>query len=633
MSLGAVLSPYPVVGDVVFVAVMVSAVFLRRLGPRGTALGMIAFISYFFALFLHATLGQLPGLVVAVAVGALISVLMRALLQRAHPDRELRRMLSALAVWAAAVIGTLARAIRDGRLDERRRRRLRARLTRSGDVATIVEGRLDAAEQPLLDTIGNDELGVRVLDFQLSVEHLVAVTAPMLSDGDALPTPARAHLAETLDLVRAALQADPGGRVDHRLSRAAARLDADTDTDTDERLDRLRRTLRHTLDSWQRTVEPRPGDLAALDEPASVTADEGAADAETEPSEGLSDTFRQAVQVGVATTLAIVVGELLSPTRWFWAVIAAFVVFTGTSTRGETLSKGWQRVLGTLVGVGAGVLVAALVGGNTVLALALIGVCLFLGFYLMQVSSGIMIFFITTMLALLYGLLGQFSVGLLVLRLEETAAGATIGVLVAALVLPASTRRAAGEALGDFLRDLGELLTHVTAILTGATSTDSSTAVEARALRTSFDTLRNTAKPLTQGLAGLSGRSGFRYTIRVLGACAHHARALARLTETTRGGVAACPGRELAVAVRAVHDHVDAVADGAGRQPAEVAGSPAGPSLDAVEDAVRACPDSSGARVLAAVRHLRAIDQALCHLTTGLDSRGYASSATWSIRE
>ncbi|WP_353961926.1 FUSC family protein, partial [Mycolicibacterium hippocampi] len=64
--------------------------------------------------------------------------------------------------------------------------------------------------------------------------------------------------------------------------------------------------------------------------------------------DGLSPTTRQAIQVTVAVSLAIVAGEALSPARWYWAVIAAFVTFAGTTSFGETLTKGWQRLLGTV---------------------------------------------------------------------------------------------------------------------------------------------------------------------------------------------------------------------------------------------------------------------------------------------
>jgi len=70
-------------------------------------------------------------------------------------------------------------------------------------------------------------------------------------------------------------------------------------------------------------------------------------------SSGLRPSTRQAIQVSLAAALAIVAGQLVSPTRWFWAVIATFVIFAGTNSWGETLTKGWQRLIGTMLGVRA----------------------------------------------------------------------------------------------------------------------------------------------------------------------------------------------------------------------------------------------------------------------------------------
>ena len=138
---------------------------------------------------------------------------------------------------------------------------------------------------------------------------------------------------------------------------------------------------------------------------------------------GLLPSTRQAIQVAVAAALAIVVGEAISPSHWYWAVIAAFVIFAGTNSWAETLNKGWQRLLGTVLGVPSGVLVATLVSGNTIASLVMIFVCLFCAFYFMKVTYSLMTFWISTMLALMYGLLGEFTFSLLLLRIEETAVG------------------------------------------------------------------------------------------------------------------------------------------------------------------------------------------------------------------
>ena len=54
------------------------------------------------------------------------------------------------------------------------------------------------------------------------------------------------------------------------------------------------------------------------------------------PVARLDMTSRQAVQVSAAAVLAIVLGREVSTARYYWGVIAAFVVFTGTGSWTET---------------------------------------------------------------------------------------------------------------------------------------------------------------------------------------------------------------------------------------------------------------------------------------------------------
>nr|WP_238559621.1 MULTISPECIES: FUSC family protein [Mycobacterium ulcerans group] len=139
-------------------------------------------------------------------------------------------------------------------------------------------------------------------------------------------------------------------------------------------------------------------------------------------------------------------------------MIAAFVVFAGTNSWGETLTKGWQRLLGTVLGVPCGVLVATVVAGDKVFSVVMIFACLFFAVYFMQVTYSLMTFWITTMLALLYGLLGKFTFGVLMLRIEETAIGAVIGVAVAILVLPTTIGTVVRRDTRAFLTTLSELI-------------------------------------------------------------------------------------------------------------------------------------------------------------------------------
>lgn len=76
------------------------------------------------------------------------------------------------------------------------------------------------------------------------------------------------------------------------------------------------------------------------------------------PGRGLArPTTRQAFQTTVACAFALAVGQVLSG-RWYWAVGTTWWIFVNTTSRGEALVRGFRRVLGTAVGILAGLAVA-----------------------------------------------------------------------------------------------------------------------------------------------------------------------------------------------------------------------------------------------------------------------------------
>ncbi|MEU6217588.1 FUSC family protein [Streptomyces sp. NPDC047022] len=148
---------------------------------------------------------------------------------------------------------------------------------------------------------------------------------------------------------------------------------------------------------------------------------------------------RQAFQATAACAFAIAAGEVVSHDRWYWAVGTAWWIFVNTASRGETLVRGFRRLLGTVSGIAAGLLVAVPLHGAPAPTAALIAVCVFGIFYTAAPSYSWMMFFVTVMAGLLYGLLGVLHPGLLGLRLAETGVGALGAALAVALVLPVTT--------------------------------------------------------------------------------------------------------------------------------------------------------------------------------------------------
>src|SRR5699024_635302 len=80
-------------------------------------------------------------------------------------------------------------------------------------------------------------------------------------------------------------------------------------------------------------------ELGTLPGSPSVSTDVAARGGRWNPFSQVKATTRQAVQVTVAGLLAILAGTAINGQRYYWAVIAAFVAFTGTGTRMETFNK------------------------------------------------------------------------------------------------------------------------------------------------------------------------------------------------------------------------------------------------------------------------------------------------------
>lgn len=663
ITAAALLAPHVVASDAVFVAIVFTAAYIRRFGARGRALGMVAFMSYFFTLYLRARVSELPWMIGAVAVGTVCTYVMTAYVLPDRPERVLRATIRALRARMAIVIDTTAEAVRTGRLDERRRRRMRARTIRLNETALLVQTQVEDKADPgaLWPGVTVEQLAPWLLDAELAIEWVatagrraaaVAGEAP-----ESIPLPTRVALVDALSqLARAIRLPEPEG-----LRRAAGRaqrlLDerpgaAEAAADDDPGATAVRRLALAIINAAGATSDVRaivdrmaagaPLDDAGGERPAAAerTVPEEAAD-EVRPA-GLLPTTRQAIQVSVAASLAIVTGELVSPARWYWAVIAAFVIFAGTNSWGETLTKGWQRLLGTLLGVPAGVLVATLLTGHEIVALGGIFVCLFCAFYFMTVTYSLMTFWITTMLALLYGLLGQFSFGMLMLRIEETAIGAVIGATVAVVVLPTNTRTAIRADTRAFLTSLAALIEVCTATMCGEDA-GASPSERARQVDRELQQFRVTAKPLLAGVAGLAGRRSIRRALGIFTACDQYGRSLARSSEQYRAPVgsplASKRAEAFSAAAAQTRRNIEALQEAieGGHAPTLVS---AADDLDAAETLARhedgdghggeSGPDTR--RFLTAVHALRQIERAVITAATNLGGRERVQAASLASR-
>jgi uncharacterized membrane protein YccC len=239
---------------------------------------------------------------------------------------------------------------------------------------------------------------------------------------------------------------------------------------------------------------------------------------------------RASIQIAVAGSLAIIVGDAVSGPHLQWAVLATFLAFMATTNSGEQVRKALFRVAGTAIGIVLGDLLVRLTGGQVWSSLLIVLVALFFGIYLIRVNYTFMVIGITVTLSQLYAQLGELSWHLLLVRLGETTIGVAAVILTVLLIVPLRPRRVLTAGVLLWFRALSSLLDSVMDRLLGIQSGPLRPKV--RELDAAYAALEATAAPLRSTTFGRA--SDKLSEIRSITAAARsYARSLAVQAELT----------------------------------------------------------------------------------------------------
>jgi hypothetical protein len=575
LTLGITLGGHRTTSLVCLGAVMPIGAYCRRFGSRGVAAGQILFMGDFIGFLLHATLipHDLGWLISELAVAQAVAIAVRFVVFDPGQAKALARTRRSYAAQARTVAATALELFDDPAHDERAATRLHRRLLRLNETALMIDAQLgDAGAVPQGSSAAL--LHQRLFDIELSltniarfaqalarlklpVERRSLVRLALLDITHRDAEGARTHARALLKDLRA--HPSPPGGEEHAsilLHRLAGSVIA----------------LADATAQWM-TIGSHEGDQATF-EPSVILAGGGwlpganevSATASREagrlPGEGigLAAHNRAAIQMGVAAAGAIALGDVLSPTRFYWAVIAAYLTFLGTNNSGEQVRKALFRVAGTVVGIATGSLCVKAVGHDTYSSIALVLFALFIGFYLMRINYVFLVIAITVMVSMLYVQLDEFSDSLLLLRLEETALGAAVAVAVSLRVLPLRTRRVLRIALRVHVQEIRRLVAHVTGHIDQAdTHINTVLRADARRIDASYQTIVATAQPLRRNLFG-GVDAPTAGMIRLASASRHYGRNLV-LDIATLPALDAQIRADLAVAGAALLNSLDAISD------------------------------------------------------------------------
>jgi uncharacterized membrane protein YccC len=578
LALGLSLGSHRLLCLILLPVIMAVGTYLRRFGPRGMFAGSLLFFGFFFGFFLHAavTVHDLGWLTAAIGVGLAVAIAVRFLLFFPNQKKALLRTERSFTARARKVISSVLDLFDDAGRDPRSARRLQTQLLRLNEAALMFDAQLgdpDAVD----GGSSRQQLHQRLFDFELALASAARFAEAL----------ARMQLSEAQrNEIRLALldvvESNPAGARRHA-EFLGGLLDRDDATKSDP--DGTRAVLLHRFAGsmaaladagmeWLSTGTPASG--ADEFQPA-VTLFAGwlpgsagvSAMASAESGDRPWDRVvlrpwtRTAIQMGVAAGVAVALGDLVSPSRYYWAVIAVFVTFMGANNSGEQTARAFYRIVGTVIGIAAGSLLVDLAGHHNDWSIAVVLVSIFFGFYLMRINNTFFVIAITVMFSQLYQELYEFSYSLLLYRLAETALGAALTIAVVTLVFPLRTRRVLRVAFRSHIRAIETLVDHAGEMLTTTALAPAPgqdrLRHDARAVDASYQALVTTAQPLRRNLFGTLDE-GIAEAVRLASATRNFSQALvADLASAAPLG----PGfqDEIGRALATFHRSMDTVAD------------------------------------------------------------------------
>lgn len=170
----------------------------------------------------------------------------------------------------------------------------------------------------------------------------------------------------------------------------------------------------------------------------------------------LSPHTRMAIQMAVALTTAFVMGRLFFAHHWGWVVLTAFIVSSGSVSRGDAVYKGFLRLGGAAAGTLAAAWVQHMYAPHGPAAAGLIFGALFAGLWLREINYAWWAACMTLVIAVLQSTGAGADASILQLRLSAILIGALCGAGATWFVLPIPTESLVRRRIADALLALDE---------------------------------------------------------------------------------------------------------------------------------------------------------------------------------
>ncbi|GAA3966280.1 FUSC family protein [Allohahella marinimesophila] len=422
---GVWLAPYGIAAAPLLCALVLVSFAMAAVGTRATTVGLAGTWMYGFSLYFQPPMGHTLTYLLAVGFGCGVTMLIRFVIWRDDRSLERKRLLRIYGMAMYDFIDALM-----ARSNARRRTYAFNRMhNRVFPIESALLRRSDIPDR-LYETLlrfrlGIEGVGLRIKEFR--PEDLERLRQDLL-----LFPP---EISRTENAAERSARADEGAPLPAEAHPLMKRL----------RLRMLRiGVLSHKSSSG----------LARISTRSQPVSDDSTW------RDRLPRVLPKALQVTLAVSLAVLFGSMLSTDRWLWAFLAALFMYVGNESAGQILTRGWSNVVGSIIGVGIGLLVTSLVQGNMAVELTAIFCFLFIGIYATPVNYAFFAAGVTATLGLLQSMSGGEVPSILELRFIEVIIGAGVGVLVAYIVSPLQARTHVRRSVAALLVSLCRLLEH-----------------------------------------------------------------------------------------------------------------------------------------------------------------------------
>lgn len=143
----------------------------------------------------------------------------------------------------------------------------------------------------------------------------------------------------------------------------------------------------------------------------------------------IKNTTRMAFQAAIAIAISELISSYFNLEHGYWSTLTAMALIA--QTWGESVKRSIERVLMTILGGLCGTfLYFFVIPSNEIFVMGILLIFIFLTVYLIPINNLIAVFTLTGFVVFFFALLGDWNFVLLKQRIEETALGALIAVVV-----------------------------------------------------------------------------------------------------------------------------------------------------------------------------------------------------------